>query len=104
MLNLNVLPFMKPSPEIFPLDYTPVPFYSAKIPAVIRSSTRPLGSFQEKIARKIVEADIAHHLEDAYKAHQTTLPWVRAHGYGWDSMHDDSRFQDLVHRMNLPLN
>ncbi len=42
-------------------------------------------------------------LEDAYKAHQTTLPWIRAHGYGWDSMHDDPRFQELLRKMNLPV-
>ncbi len=41
-------------------------------------------------------------LEDAYKAHQPTVPWIRARGYGWDSMHEDPRFQDLVRRMNLP--
>ncbi|HCS49543.1 MAG TPA: hypothetical protein DIW61_15350 [Candidatus Aminicenantes bacterium] len=42
-------------------------------------------------------------LEDAYKAHESTVPWVRARGYGWDSMFDNQRFQDLLRRMNLPV-
>ena len=42
-------------------------------------------------------------LEAAYKAHQTSLPWVRVRGFGWDSLFDDSRLQDLVRRMKLPL-
>jgi TolB-like protein/Tfp pilus assembly protein PilF len=42
-------------------------------------------------------------LEDAYKAHESTVPWVRARGYGWESMFDDPRFQDLVRRMSLPV-
>jgi len=43
-------------------------------------------------------------LEAAYKAHRTSLPAIRIRGGGWESMFDDPRFQDLVHRMNLPLN
>jgi tetratricopeptide (TPR) repeat protein len=41
-------------------------------------------------------------LEAAYKGHQSTLPWVRMRGGGWDAIYDDPRFQDLVRRMNLP--
>jgi TolB-like protein len=41
-------------------------------------------------------------LEAAYKVHQSTLPWVRTRGFGWDAMFGDPRFQALVRRMNLP--
>jgi Flp pilus assembly protein TadD len=41
-------------------------------------------------------------LESAYKAHQSTVPWLRVRGFGLDAMFDDLRFQDLVRRMNLP--
>jgi hypothetical protein len=41
-------------------------------------------------------------LESAYKAHQSTVPWLRVRCFGLDAMFDDIRFQDLVRRMNLP--
>jgi len=41
-------------------------------------------------------------LEAAYKAHRTSLSAIRIHGGGWESMFDDTRFQDLLRRMNLP--
>jgi len=41
-------------------------------------------------------------LEAAYKVHQSTLPWVRTRGFGWDSMFGDPRLQELVRRMKLP--
>ena len=41
-------------------------------------------------------------LEAAYKVHQSTLPWVRTRGFGWDAMFGDPRLQVLVRRMNLP--
>jgi tetratricopeptide (TPR) repeat protein len=41
-------------------------------------------------------------LEIAYKVHQSTLPWIRVRGFGWDAMFGDPRLQDLVRRMNLP--
>ncbi len=41
-------------------------------------------------------------LENSYRRHQTTFPWIRV-GKLHDLLGDDPRFQDLLRRMKLPL-
>lgn len=41
-------------------------------------------------------------LEDAYRAHRPTVPWIRVRGGFFDALRDAPRFQDLLRRMNLP--
>jgi hypothetical protein len=41
-------------------------------------------------------------LEEAYEARVPFVPWARVRGLGYDALHDNPRFQDLMRRVNLP--